>query len=182
VLDRQNKFRRVTISNGPAVVTQTWVAPDCDIDDTLIFRLTVFRGAASSQTEKSLFVPVSLKASRAPTPGPTTLRVRLELPTGDGSGSARILVDGTLVRALRSGEPGEITLRLGAGVHELEVVVARADGTPGSLSVAVASAALRSGSIRPVEGNVLATAPDGMTLRLGGASGEGVRLRFELES
>jgi hypothetical protein len=181
VLDRQNKFRRVTISNGPAVVTQTWTAPDCDTDDTLIFRLTVFRGAASSETEKSLFVPVSLKASREPTPGPTTLRVRLELPMRDGSGSARVLVDGTLVRALRSGEPGEITLSLGAGAHELEAVVARADGTPGSLSVAFASAALRPGSIRSVEGNVLASAPDGMTLRLAGASGEGVRLRFELE-
>jgi hypothetical protein len=180
VLDRQNKFRRVTITNGPPVVTQTWTAPDCDVDDVLIFRLTVFRGAASSQTEKSLFVPVSLTASRADA-GPTTLQTRLDLPMGRGSESARILVDGALVRALRSEEPAEISLALARGVHEIELVLARADGLPGTWSVSFPSGGLRPGSLRPVEGNVLSTTPNGLTFRLSGTSGERARVRFELE-
>ncbi len=72
-------------------------------------------------------------------------------------------------------------ISLTAGVHDLEAVVARADGAPGTWSFSFPGTPLRAGSIRSVEGNVVGTSPNGITFRLSGAPGERVRLRFELD-
>jgi hypothetical protein len=180
VLDTENEFQRITITNGPAALTQTWPPSQCDEGHDLVFRLTVYRGAQSSTSQKTLPAKGALQAPRDATPASITLQSRLELPSGDGSGSGRVLVDGVMVRLIRTDETAQMPMALAAGVHELEAVVARADGAPGAWSFSFPGAPLRAGSLRPVEGIVLGTSPSGITFRLSGAPGERVRLRFEL--
>ncbi len=182
VLDTQNKFRRIDIPNGDVVANHNWTSAECAQDESITFRLTVYRGSSSSTAEKTLLVPANLMAEPPSELSELSLEARLELPSPDDRSRVRLLLDGRLVGALITGQPLSFRTSLGPGAHEIEAVVVRTPGSPGLLRLDLnRTPGLREGSLSIVQGNVLTAGPRALTLRIGSAPEERFRVRFELE-
>ena len=184
VLDTQDKFKRVTVSNGPAVFDHTWSDNDCDEDgSTITFSLTVYRGGSSSSATKSIFVPGNdLKALPEERLLPLKMAATLELSSSGERGKARIALDGLAVQpVVSSGQPVELRVDAAAGKREVAAVIVGGRGEPGLLRLDLsATLEVVSGSLRATEGNVLTQGPRAVTFRLAGQPGETVRFTFEL--
>jgi hypothetical protein len=184
VLDTEDEFDRVTVSDGPATFEHTWDDDDCKDGSTIGFSLTVHRGAATSSATKSLFVPGEddLKAPAAQPLRSLRMTTVLELPSSGERGRAQIQLDGVAVSpAVWSGEPVELRVDAAAGTREVAAVVMGGRGEPGLLRIDLSSALeVVPGSLRASEGSVLTQGPRTLVFRLAGHPGERVRFTFEL--
>jgi hypothetical protein len=183
VLDTQDKFKRVTVSNGPAVFDHTWSGDDCGDGSTITFSLTVYRGGSSSSATKSIYVPGNdLKALPEERLLPLKMAAMLELSSSGERGKARIALDGLAVQpVVSSGQPVELRVDAAAGKREVAAVIVGGRGEPGLLRLDLsATLEVVSGSLRATEGNVLTQGPRAVTFRLAGQPGETVRFTFEL--
>lgn len=184
VLDTQNKWKSVTVSNGPAIFDHTWNGGDCgENSQTITFSLTVYRGGSSSSATKSISVPGSdLKAFSEQRRLPLKMAAFLELSSSGERARARITVDGLAVQPMVSpGQPVELRVDSAAGKREVAAVIMGGRGEPGLLRLDLsATLEVVSGSLRATEGNVLTQGPRAITFRLAGQPGEIVRFTFEL--
>jgi hypothetical protein len=184
VLDTQDTFQRVTISNGGPTVIHTW-SDDCDEDGgSLRFRLTVYRGGSSASAEKTVFVPGNDLKAEAAISHEVRIEIRLELPQASGGERAgRVILDGQLLAAVAAGEPLSVRTSLARGTHEVEAILARAKGMPGVWSFDFRdTASLEAGTLTPVEGSVVVLGPRAVAFRLSGQPGDRFRFRFTLDN
>lgn len=173
VLDLTNRWKRIDIPDGPVSLAHTWSDEDCDVDETLRFRLKVRRNGVDSVAHKNLFVP----GADAPTASPGTVRVSLESHlAAPGSWQGRLLVNGTLVRTIDNSAPVAISVPGRRGTNTLTAVVASAPGQAGTWRFALDRVV--PGSLRVVSGNVLAAEPSAVVFRVSGHVGEQLELTF----
>lgn len=169
VLDTQGTWATVT-RNGD-VQTQNWNGAQCGDDANLTFRLTVHRGALSATAEKTILVPGDdLKASRL---ARATLDSQLDLPGSEG----RLFLNGAFLRVVEASNRVTTPIDVRRGANEIEAVLVRASGEPGTLSFEVPEGR----ELRALEGTVVAIGPRGIVFRLAGTPGERVRLSFVVE-
>ena len=184
VLDTEDEFDRVTVSDGPATFEHTWDDDDCKDGSTIRFSLTVHRGAATSSATKSLFVPGErdFKAVRAQPLRPLKMAVLLELPSSGERGRAQVQLDRAAVSpAVSSGEPVELRVDAAAGTREVAAMIFGGRGEPGLLRIDLSSTVeVVPGSLRATEGSVMTQGPRSLAFRLAGHPGERVRFTFEL--
>jgi len=184
VLDTEDQFDTVTVSDGPATFEHTWDDDDCEDGSTIRFSLTVHRGATTSSATKSLFVPGEDDLKAPPELPLRSLRMTavLELPSSRERGRAQIQLDGVAVApAVSSGEPVELRVNASAGRRELAAVVLGGRGEPGLLRIDLSSTLeVVPGSLRATEGSVMTQGPRTLAFRLAGQPGERVRFSFEL--
>jgi len=184
VLDTQNKWNSVTVSNGPATFEHTWDGDDCgENSEAITFSLTVYRGGSSSSATKSISVPGNdLKAFSEQRLLPLKMAAFLELSSSGERGRARITLDGLAVQPMVSpGQPVELRVDSAAGKREVATVIMGGRGEPGLLRLDLSDTLeVVSGSLRATEGNVLTQGPRAITFRLAGQAGETVRFTFEL--
>jgi hypothetical protein len=184
VLDTTNEFDRVTVSNGPAVLDYTWDDDDCEDGETITFRLTVYRGAASSSATKSTYVPGEddLKALSAERLLPLSVAVQFDGASSGVRQRAQIGLDGVAVPpVVPSGERAELRVNAAAGRREIAALVMGGRGEPGLLRIDLnGTIAVVAGSLRATEGAVMAQGPRTIVFRLDGRPGEVVRFTFEL--
>jgi hypothetical protein len=115
---------------------------------------------------------------------PVELRMetRLELASPDDRSRVRILIDGRVAGAVVAGQPLSVRTLLSPGPHEIEGVVLRSPGAPGLWSLDFGgTSGFQEGSLRVVQGSVLAMGQRTITFRLSGQPEERLRLRFELQ-
>jgi hypothetical protein len=177
VLDTQDEFDRVDIPDGDEEEDHKWDDDDCEEDENITFRLTVYRGAISSTAEKTVRVRGE-DDIRAPEQVELSIETRLELAAPDRWSRGRFSIDGRLIAAVTGGQPLTARAALSPGVHELEAVVVRTPGQPGSWSFDFRGTKVA--SLQVLQGNALTT-EGGVALQLGGEPEERFRLRFTLE-
>ena len=185
VLDIDNRFAIVTVSDGPKNLVHTWTDDECDEDGaTLRFSLTVYRGAMTSSATKSLFVSGGDDLKASPLEKLRSLRMTalLELSSTGERGRAQIQLDGAAVPpSVSSGEPVELRVEAAAGKREVAAVVMGGRGEPGLLRIDLSSTLeIVPGSLRASEGSVLTQEPRALAFRLAGHPGERVRFTFEV--
>jgi hypothetical protein len=182
VLDTQNTFLRIDIPNGRDKEDYKWSDTECDQSQNITFRLTVFRGSASSTAEKTVLVPSNLQVMQASEPLEFWMETRIELATSDNRARGRILIDGRVTASVVDGQPSSVRTLLTPGVHEMEAVVVRSPGEPGLWSFDFrGTQAFAASSVQVIQGNVVTIGQGMITFHLGGEPEEHLRLRFTLE-
>lgn len=182
VLDTQNKFQRIDIIDGKKEEKHKWSSAVCSQNESITFRLTVYRGGFSSTAEKTVLVPASLTVGPGLQPVELRMDTRLEIASPDDRSRVRIQVDGRLAGAIVAGQPLSVRMLLSPGPHEIEGVVLRSPGESGLWSLDFSgTSAFREGTLRVLQGTVLAMGQRTVTFRLSGQPEERLRLRFELQ-
>lgn len=173
-LDLTNRWDRIELLDGPRTLEHAWTPDECEQDETLRFRLKVRRGEASSTSHKDVFVPggSTLAATRA---APTRVRLATSL-AGPDSLRGRIFVNETLIRAVDSSAPVELSVRGRRGANTLTGMVDSASGQAGTWRFALDPVV--PGSLRVVAGNVVAVEPNAVVFRVSGHVGERLELTF----
>ena len=178
VLDQGNKWQVVNISNGAPSFVYTWGSCDDD-DENIVFRLTVHRGPTSASAMKSRNVTGG--DLRSPASQPITLQTQLALPPFDGSARGRLIFEGAAARMVDSSHSAELSVPAAAGMRRVEAVVTRAGAGPGEWRFDFSrESRFVQGSLRAVQGNVLAVETSTIVFRVTGQAQERLSFTFEL--